>query len=434
MTALAAAVLVLLGIAGHLGWVLLALSGLLCCTTASWYAVSRRGTVRVPALIAALAGLAAAVTGLVLAAIAVWEVTVVLVLAAGSVAAARPALHRTPRSRWTAPVRRSPPRPDHPVLIMNPRSGGGKAVRFGLERECRERKIEPVLLQPGDDLRELAEAAAARGADVIGMAGGDGSQAVVADVAAGHGIPYVCVPAGTRNHFALDLGLDRDDVVGALDAFASAAEYRIDLARVNGRAFVNNVSLGLYAKMVRSPEYRDAKLRTAAEMLPGLLGPEASPPDLRFTAPDGQAHDGVHLILVSNNPYRLARLDGLGTRERLDRGLLGIVAVRLAGAAEASHLVALQMAGQAHRFPGWLEWRGQRFEVASGGPAELGVDGEALVMNPPLVFESWPGALRVRVPRLGRPAGTARRAGRLLSRSAVADLLRLSAGAPAAHR
>ncbi|MBO0774585.1 MAG: NAD(+)/NADH kinase, partial [Actinobacteria bacterium] len=420
VTAAGAAVLVLLGIAGHLGSVLLALAGLLGCTTASWYAVSRRGAVRVLALIAALAGLAAAVTGLVLAAIAVWEVTVVLVLAAGSVAAARPALHRTPRSRWTAPVRGSPPRPDHPVLIMNPRSGGGKAERFGLERECRERGIEPVLLRPGDDLRELAEAAAARGADIIGMAGGDGSQAVVADVAAERGIPYVCVPAGTRNHFALDLGLDRDDVTGALDAFASAAEYRIDLARVNGRVFVNNASLGLYAKVVRSPEYRDAKLRTAAEMLPDLLGPQASPPDLRFTSPDGQVHDGAHLILVSNNPYRLARLDGLGTRERLDCGLLGIVTIRLAGAADVSQLMALQMAGRAHRFSGWLDWRAQRFEVGSGSLPELGVDGEALVMAPPLVFESWPGALRVRVPRPAAPAGPAGRAGRVLTRSAVA--------------
>jgi diacylglycerol kinase family enzyme len=434
LTALAAAILVLLAIAGQLGSVLLALAGMLGCTAAGWYAVARRGAARALAVIAALAGLAAAVTGLVLAAIAVWEITVVLVLVAGSVAAARPALHRTPRSSWTAPARRSPPRPDHPVLIMNPRSGGGKAERFGLQRECRERGIEPVLLQPGDDLRELAEAAAARGADVIGMAGGDGSQAVVADVAAGRGISYVCVPAGTRNHFALDLGLDRNDVTGALDAFASAAEYRIDLARVNGRVFVNNASLGLYAKVVGSPEYRDAKLKTAAEMLPDLLGPDASPPDLRFTTPDGKVNNGAHLILVSNNPYRLARLDGLGTRERLDRGLLGIVTIRVAGAAEASRLMALEMAGQAHRFPGWLEWRGQRFEVASGSPAELGVDGEALVMDPPLVFESWPGALLVRVPRPDRQAGTARRAGRLLSRSAPADLVRLSAGAPAARR
>ena len=108
----------------------------------------------------------------------------------------------------------------HPVLIMNLKSGGGKAERYHLADECRKRGIEPVTLRPGDDLLQLAEDAIARGADVIGMAGGDGSQALVATVAAQHGIPHVCVPAGTRNHFALDLGLDWEDVVGALDAFS----------------------------------------------------------------------------------------------------------------------------------------------------------------------------------------------------------------------
>ena len=113
------------------------------------------------------------------------------------------------------------------------------------------------------------------------MAGGDGSQALIATVASRHGIPHVVVPAGTRNHFALDLGLDRDDVVGALDAFADAVERTIDLATVNGRVFVNNASLGLYAKIVQAPEYRDAKMRTAAAMLPDLLGPDAQPLDLQ---------------------------------------------------------------------------------------------------------------------------------------------------------
>ncbi len=112
------------------------------------------------------------------------------------------------------------------------------------------------------------------------MAGGDGSQAVVAAVAAAHDLPFVCVPAGTRNHFALDLGVDRDDVVGALDAYGDARQARIDLAEVNGRVFVNNVSLGVYARIVASDEYRDAKLRTAAKMLPTLLGPDAPPSGL----------------------------------------------------------------------------------------------------------------------------------------------------------
>ncbi len=195
--------------------------------------------------------------------------------------------------------------PSRPVLFINPRSGSGKAQQHDLVGHCRKKGIEPIVLEQGDDLASLVAAAVSSGADAIGMAGGDGSQAQVAAVAAAHDLPYVCVPAGTRNHFALDIGIDRDDVVGALDAFHHGSERRIDLAQVNGRVFVNNASMGLYGKIVQSPEYRDAKLRTVIEMLPVLLGPSAEPFDLRFTGPDGAEYRGAQLVLVSNNRYEL---------------------------------------------------------------------------------------------------------------------------------
>ena len=152
------------------------------------------------------------------------------------------------------------------------------------------RGIESVVLGPGDDLRGLAEQAVARGADVLGMAGGDGSQALVAGVAAAHDLGFVCVPAGTRNHLAMDLGLDRDDLIGALDAFGPAVERRTDLGWVGDQVFVNNATLGLYAKIVQSPAYRGHKMGTALELLPEMLGPHAAPFDLSFVGPDGREH------------------------------------------------------------------------------------------------------------------------------------------------
>ena len=178
--------------------------------------------------------------------------------------------------------------PRHPVLFFNPRSGGGKAERFSLADEARARGIEPIELKPGDDLETLVRGAIDRGADALAMAGGDGSQAIVAALAAERGLPYACVPAGTRNHFALDLGVDRDDVVGALDAFVDGGERTVDLAEVNGRVFVNNVSLGLYAEAVQREGYRDAKLRTLLDTVPDMLGPGGSELDLRWTSPSGQ--------------------------------------------------------------------------------------------------------------------------------------------------
>ena len=124
---------------------------------------------------------------------------------------------------------------------------------------------------------QLAESVVAAGADLIGMAGGDGSQALVASVASRHGLPFVVVPAGTRNHFALDLGIDREDVPGSLAAFRRRQSTgSIDLAEVNGRVFVNNAAMGVYATIVQSADYREAKVQTVATMLPDLLGPTAA--------------------------------------------------------------------------------------------------------------------------------------------------------------
>ena len=211
-------------------------------------------------------------------------------------------------------------------------------------------------------------------------------------------VPLVCIPAGTRNHFALDLGLDRDDVVGALDAFGPAVERRIDLAEVSGRVFVNNVSLGVYAKIVQSPDYRDAKRQTTAAMLPELLGPDAEPFDLHFTAPDGTRQDGAQIIQVSNNPYVLTSLAGFGSRARLDTGELGVAAATIRGAVDVAAFVAAESAGRLERFGGWTEWCAASFTVDSGAPVEAGVDGEALELEPPLVFRALPGAVRVRLP------------------------------------
>jgi len=232
---------------------------------------------------------------------------------------------------------------------------------------------------------------------VIGMAGGDGSQALVATIAAEHDLAFVCIPAGTRNHFALDLGIDRDDVVGALDAFVDGYERPVDLATVNGRVFVNNVSLGLYAAIVQSEEYRDAKMGTAAKMLPDLLGNDYSQFDFEIESPTGIDRSNPDLILVSNNVYRLSGIGGFGTRERLDEGVLGIVAISLGNASDLARFVALESAGRASSFSGWHQWTEPNLVIRSSKPIDAGIDGEALTLDSPLRFESSPGALRVRI-------------------------------------
>jgi diacylglycerol kinase family enzyme len=383
---------------------------------AAWTALVHRGARRVVAAVVA----GCAVLGIValLVSGSVGRLVLLVGLMAVSTAASRVALGRAPDragARSVGPAR-------HGVLLMNPWSGGGKVGRFDLVGEAHRRGITPIVLDRGDDLRALAEGAVADGADVIGMAGGDGSQALVADVARRHDVPFVCVPAGTRNHFALDLGLDRADVPAALDAYGPAVERRVDLAEVGGRIFVNNASIGTYATVVQADEYRDAKLATTARLLPDLLGPGGRRVDLHFVGGDGDAAPPADVVLVSNDAYRLDRISGFGRRERLDAGTLGIVTVTVDRARDVPALMAAEAAGRVTQFPGYREWTAPQFEVGSGESLiDVGVDGEALRLPPPLRFRSLPGALRVRTP-VDTPGGRVT-TGSLGAARAVAALL-----------
>jgi diacylglycerol kinase family enzyme len=348
----------------------------------AWYAVVRRGGARVAGMVVAALALAVALVIIATHGAPLVDALVVAGLLV-TVVAARAALHvhvDLPRAQA----------PRHPVLFFNPRSGGGKAERFRLAEEAAHRRIEPIELRPGDDLEALVLSAVERGADGLAMAGGDGSQAIVAAIAAASGLPYACVPAGTRNHFALDLGVDRDDVVGALDAFVDGGERRVDLAEVNGRVFVNNVSLGLYAQAVQRAGYRDAKIRTLLDTAPDVLGPGVTEPDMRWRGPGGHEHRGGAAVLVSNNRYRLGRAVGSGTRPRIDDGLLGVTVVGSPTGAGAD--------GGSSQRP-WREWSAPSFDVEADHPLPAGIDGETVVLEPPLHFHIRPGALQVRVAR-----------------------------------
>ena len=360
--------------------------GLLGCVliaaVSAWYGILRRGLARVAGLTVAVLAIGGAVGLVVMGGAPLVDLLVVAGL-----------LVTLAASRGTLAVHvdlPGAPAPRHPVLFFNPRSGGGKAERFELAKEARARGIEPIELKAGDDLEELVRDAVARGADGLAMAGGDGSQAIVAEVAAEFGLPYACVPAGTRNHFALDLGVDRDDVVGALDAFVDGGERWVDLGEVNGRVFVNNVSLGLYAEAVQREGYRDAKIRTLLDTVPEVLGPSGSELDMRWRGPGGHEHRGGAAVLVSNNRYRLGRAVGSGTRPRIDDALLGITVVGAVSWRDEE--------GRSMQQP-WREWSAPTFRVDSERPVAAGIDGEALVLEAPLDFRIRPRVLRVRVAR-----------------------------------
>jgi diacylglycerol kinase family enzyme len=237
-------------------------------------------------------------------------------------------------------------------------------------------------------------------------------------------VPFVCVPSGTRNHFAGDLGLDRGDPVAALEAFGGP-ERRIDVGMVGDRMFLNNVSLGAYADVVADPRYRAAKLATAHAVLPASLRGERELLRVGLRDADGREHPDVLVLLVASNCYRLD-----GVRERLDAGVLQVSALRARTGAALAGLAtwALARGGRAPAGGAWAQWTTASLRVDAPVPElPAGVDGEALTLPTPLEFKVLPGALRVLVPpALGPPAPRVR----LHRWSTVRRLARVAFGSP----
>jgi len=235
-----------------------------------------------------------------------------------------------------------------PFLIVNPRSGDSEPSAEELVAEAERRGIGAHTLGPGNDVAAIVREAAESGASALGMAGGDGSLAAVAGEALEHDVPFVCVPFGTRNHFARDLGLDCDDPVSGLDAFRGGEERRVDAGMVDGRIFLNNVSL---------------------------------------------------VLLVANNDYALDAISDLGRRTRLDEGCLHAYVVEAVGGWRLVGLFARALSGRIGPTEGWVEWTSKRFEVAAKRlRVHVAIDGEPEVLTPPLTFEIRSRALRVLVP------------------------------------
>jgi len=369
-------------IAGHLALVVIG----------AWLALAHRGAVRLVGVVLAV-GAVVSIAVLTIRANLLWVVIVCAVLLVLSAVAGRAALRRGMPAPYRA-VELAVEPASRPFLIMNPRSGGGKVVRFGLREKAESLGAEVAVLEgPGTvDVAGLARDAVARGADLLGVAGGDGTQALVAAVAAEHDVPLLVISAGTRNHFALDLGLDREDPSTCLDALRDGVEMRVDLGEVNGRPFVNNVSFGAYAAIVERPEYRDEKLKTTLDLLPDLLTSTTGP---RLVArADTVTLQGPQALLVSNNPYNTGDVAGLGRRPRIDGGVLGVIGVRARNAVEAARML------RGRRAAGLTLIVADEVEVdADVAEVPAGVDGESVRLATPVRCRVRPGALRVRVPR-----------------------------------
>lgn len=275
----------------------------------------------------------------------------------------------------------------HPVLIINPHSGSGKAAKIGLVESAKKLGIETVVRQKGEKLGKLAKTAVDNGCDHLIISGGDGSLARIAKVAIKSDVPFSCIPCGTRNHFAMDLGLDRNDPTKALDAAFGGVEVKVDVGRIGGKLFLNNVSFGIYANAIAETGYRDHR----AETMVNAVGQDLVDPDSQFTVedPDGVVHDDISVLMASNNPYRFIGAPDFAGRARLDTGTLGVVLTdRVEG-----EVVGLTH-GQAKR------WDAPSLTVNSTNKKiPAGIDGSLHKMKAPVDIHIDHKVLRVVLPR-----------------------------------
>jgi diacylglycerol kinase family enzyme len=359
---------------------------------AAYFVLSRRGIARWLSL-----GILVLVPIAVIAIFAAGGVLWVAIVSAGvwllAGVTARQALTGDQKD-WRMPEYPAQPPARHPYLIMNPKSGDGKVEKFDLKRKAEALGAEVFLFGESGpvDVAAVARQAVANGADLLGVAGGDGTQALVAGIAAEHGLPFVVISAGTRNHFALDLGLDREDPARCLGALADGVELRVDLGVINGQTFVNNASFGAYAEIVETPAYRGDKMGTTLNLLPDLLQGHRG---AQLAAQvDGTRIETPQALLVANNPYGTGDLAGLSRRARLDGGILGVVGVTVSNAAQAVDLL------RGIRAAGVSVLTTKQIEITADAPQiPVGVDGESILMSTPVTCTVSPGALRVWVPR-----------------------------------
>ncbi|HEY6794120.1 MAG TPA: diacylglycerol kinase family protein [Kineosporiaceae bacterium] len=300
--------------------------------------------------------------------------------------------------------------PARAVIVMNPRSGDGKVTRFRLIERA-ERLGARVMVTGGDlSAAALARFAVEEGAQVLGVAGGDGTVAAVAAVAADTDRPLVVVPAGTRNHFARDVGLDTRNPVRALTALVAADPVRVDLGSVESHVFVNNVSFGMYAEALLEPGYRQAKARSFASVAPRYLEGRRWV-EARIDTPVETTED-PQVVLVSNNPYHLSTVRYLGRRFSLSTGQLGVIVIKrpadLPPLPPPDLLPRLRQDLRRHGRTGSpgtgvVTWCAPQVTLA-GAVSHLtaGIDGEPVDLHLPITCRILPAALQILLPQ-GRP-------------------------------
>lgn len=308
------------------------------------------------------------------------------------------------------------------VLIINPKSGNGRAIKANIPQKAEKLGITTIITKKGDSIEGLARQAVKDGAEILGVSGGDGTLGAVAKVAIETNSPLVVLPGGTRCHFARDVGLDPNEIRDALTSF-QGVERRVDVGSINGRIFLNNASFGVYADVVDRPEYRNNKLHTTRTVLRSLLNGDTPYYPLKFVDNNKKKHTHAAQILVGVNAYETVNVFELGHRHTMNAGILQITAIT-----KLTDDLITQLLGTIVLNQGFTkinsdhiyQWHAKNFTVSSKNKKlVVGVDGEREEYSSPVSIKILPKALRLMVP----PEGMRPRPHSPMSKTVLSKLL-----------
>ncbi len=267
-----------------------------------------------------------------------------------------------------------PPRPDGAglTLVFNPRSGGGRAADVAEQVRKALPAVTVVEVGPDDDLEQaLRDAAGA--AQVLGIAGGDGTVATAAAVAVERDLPLAVFPGGTLNHFAKDIGCRT--AAETIRAVTEGSLSRVDVVQFNGdTTVVNTVSIGAYPAFVRIRERLEHKISKP------LAGVVAMLLTLRRERSVRISYDGytlqTSLFFIGNSIYQPTGFAPSG-RPRMDDGLLDVRILETGRPWYRLRIMAALLAGRLERSRLYHELQVPQFRfTAVDGPVSIGRDGE----------------------------------------------------------
>jgi undecaprenyl-diphosphatase len=278
------------------------------------------------------------------------------------------------------------------LILVNPASGKDETKASELAQRFPGHQVEECA---PDEIEARVRVALEQGVSFVAVAGGDGTIRSAAAVLVGTGTPLLPIPAGTRNHFARDVGVpELDDAVAAA---AGGHRREIDVGRVNGHIFVNNSSIGVYPAIVIRRESHRRRVRKGVANVVAVW--EQLRHGRRFWVDVAGRRFRVWMVFVGNGRYGEGLLD-LADRESLDEHVLDVRVARADRPLARVRILGALFLGRLARSPIMFSVTTPSISLDVNRPSiEVALDGEVERIDTPLCYESVPDALTVLVPR-----------------------------------